>query len=107
MVQVFDAEPDTNHLLGVELADTHSVAGFMKAIFRDRPDAVLGSNLYDHWMETLSHPSVAMTPTDKIRVLFQVALPESSRAILKRLLPFLHRVSEHSVQNKMTVKNLA
>lgn len=89
--------------------DPHAVAGLMKLYFRELPEPILSFELYHNFIIAADAPKIGC---EKELVLHYVRfllkqLPALNYAVLKRLICFLRKVSEHSDVNKMALHNLA
>ena len=80
--------------------DPHAVAGLVKLFLRELENPLLSSRLYPAWIK------IAMVESDHhrimaIRELLRHHLPREHADVLGALLPFLYRVSEHALSNKV------
>jgi len=83
----------------------HNVTGLVKLFLREFPVPLLTFDSYDDFLDVVS----MRDQNEKMNKLSSIigSLPSSNKEILKVLLPFLGRVSQHSKQNMMTSQNLA
>eukprot|EP00039_Didymoeca_costata_P005783 m.84544 g.84544 ORF g.84544 m.84544 type:complete len:450 (+) comp12972_c0_seq1:427-1776(+) len=87
-----------------EGVDPSTVASCLKLFLRKLKEPVLMSSMYDEFMASIKLPDDERTV--KVKELLQ-KLPKPHIALLQELIPFLLRVSQHSEENKMTIRNLA
>eukprot|EP00033_Pygsuia_biforma_P002466 GCRY01002734.1.p1 GENE.GCRY01002734.1~~GCRY01002734.1.p1 ORF type:complete len:211 (-),score=48.20 GCRY01002734.1:64-696(-) len=83
----------------------HDVASLFKLFFREMPDPLFTSALYDNLLD--AHD---LSPeSERLLALRQLMhdIPEANFLLLSFLAQFLNRVSEHSSANLMTKNNLA
>eukprot|EP00039_Didymoeca_costata_P002475 m.60449 g.60449 ORF g.60449 m.60449 type:complete len:908 (+) comp11322_c0_seq1:103-2826(+) len=90
--------------------NVHCIASCLKQYFRDLPEPLLATELYDDWMKVgsndISDPQSRKTAINLCQSALQ-KLPHINRQVLSLLLPFLLEVSSKSQVNKMSVENLA
>ncbi|KAI7851738.1 hypothetical protein BDC45DRAFT_514915 [Circinella umbellata] len=88
-----------------EINDICAVTSVLKHYFRQLPNPLLTYEQYMNFLNTVSLP-LGPEKTDKyIELLSQ--LPKANYDTLKMLMEHLQRVSQHSKQNLMTIKNLS
>jgi len=95
---------------GGDLSDAHAVdvASLLKQFFRELPDPLLTSALYDVFVQCVGAATVDGTsaPIDAV-LLACLLLPDSNLATLRYLVTFLMRVAAMSDRNKMDASNIA
>ena len=95
---------------GGDLADAHAVdvASLLKQFFRELPDPLLTSALYDVFMQCARAAAMDRSPACHEAVLLAcLLLPDVNLATLRYLVIFLKRVAAMSEQNRMDASNLA
>ncbi|XP_021342197.1 arf-GAP with Rho-GAP domain, ANK repeat and PH domain-containing protein 2-like isoform X1 [Mizuhopecten yessoensis] len=102
------------HAVKLELGThtVHEVANALKRFFRNLKDPLLTSHLYNTWIEKSLEKDVAgkttMTQTKLDWYHYYIReLPTVHSRTLRRLVIHLAKLSGYSVENKMTVKNIA
>ena len=88
-----------------EGVDASTIASCLKLYLRQLPDPVMTMALYDEVLNICRVPEAERMPV--VLHLLHGKLPPAHLEVLKLLLPFLQLVSTHSLENKMTVQNLA
>ncbi|XP_038057058.1 arf-GAP with Rho-GAP domain, ANK repeat and PH domain-containing protein 1-like isoform X2 [Patiria miniata] len=83
----------------------HDVTGALKKFFRELPDPLLTSKLYQKWTEVASYQDHSIRLQWYQHLLSE--LPLVNFHTLKMLIGHLKNVSEHSDFNKMYIRNLA
>lgn len=88
--------------------DVHTVAGLLKLYLRELPEPLLGDALYDQWVGACAKSSDTGKP-EALVGLKQVVqqLPKANFDNLRLLIRFLHLLTCHHEENKMTATNLA
>eukprot|EP01136_Pigoraptor_vietnamica_P039730 Opistho-1_new@10836 len=104
--QCFDTDPDSVDLHSDDWCfAVHCVASVLKLFFRELPDPLLTSELYDKWID-IGKIEDNDARLAAIRPLLE-HIPPYNRATLKYMAEFLCRVARHSETNRMSVDNLA
>lgn len=85
--------------------DINSVATLLKHFLRDLPDPLLTSANYTSFL-TAARIDDDIVRRDSLHAIIN-DLPDPNYATLRQLTLHLHKVAEHSAQNKMTPSNLA
>eukprot|EP00002_Diphylleia_rotans_P019934 TRINITY_DN3856_c0_g1_i1.p1 TRINITY_DN3856_c0_g1~~TRINITY_DN3856_c0_g1_i1.p1 ORF type:complete len:834 (+),score=194.02 TRINITY_DN3856_c0_g1_i1:50-2551(+) len=85
--------------------DPHLVSSLLKLWIRELPEPLMTFDLYDEWVEASDAGGIESYIQD-LKTLFE-SLPPSNKMVLKKLLLFLHLVSQYSQVNKMTPANLS
>lgn len=88
--------------------DVHTVAGLLKLYLRELPEPLLGDALYEQWADACaSHSNTGRgEPIDDLKRVVE-QLPKANYDNLRLLARFLHLLTCHHEQNKMTATNLA
>jgi len=83
----------------------HEVSGVLKAFFRELPEPVVPFSHFQSFMNPLRIES----EEERIAAFKEavVALPNDNRHLLRKLMEFLHVVTLHEEQNRMSPQNLA
>jgi len=95
---------------GGDLADAHAVdvASLLKQFFRELPDPLLTSGLYDVFVQCVAATAVNGAPACRDAVLLAcLLLPDTNLATLRYLVTFLMHVAAMSEHNRMDASNLA
>eukprot|EP01137_Pigoraptor_chileana_P016557 Opistho-2@73494 len=104
--QCFDQDSDSVDLHSDEWCfAVHCVASVLKLFFRELPDSLLTTELYDQWVDAgkLEDDSARYVEIHKL----VDSIPPYNRETLKFMVEFLARVAGHSELNRMTIDNLA
>lgn len=86
--------------------DVHTIAGLLKLYLRELPEPLLTYELYDEWIRV----AVRILRKEPIEISIKHVisqLPEANYDNLRHLIRFLHTLTCHREQNKMTATNLA
>uniref|UniRef100_A0ABM5GK83 Protein FAM13A isoform X2 n=1 Tax=Pogona vitticeps TaxID=103695 RepID=A0ABM5GK83_9SAUR len=86
--------------------DVSSAASLLKLFLRELPDRVITSAAHSKFMQLYQDNKHYGLNANILRELVK-QLPESHYCLLKYLCQFLRRVSEHHLENKMNISNLA
>lgn len=101
--QAFNMDDDAVQLT-VDKYSVHDVGGALKLFFRELPDPLIPSNLYQKFIAASAvqdHNSSLYSLQSAIK-----ELPYHNYETLKRMCVHLARISEHSDSNKMTIRNV-
>lgn len=86
--------------------DVHTIAGLLKLYLRELPEPLFTHTLYDQWInvtvKTLNQEQTEISLEQLIS-----KLPRTNYDNLRHLIRFLHTLTCHRGQNKMTATNLA
>lgn len=102
------AEIEAGHasLAGLDTADHHILTAIIKSYLRELPEPLMGAHLYQDWLE-----AGKLEGEDRFDVIWNLlqheSLPRENYRNIQYLFKFLHEVTKHSEQNKMTASNLA
>jgi len=87
-------------------SDHHLLTATIKSYLRELPEPLLGCELYQDWVEAGN-----LEGEDKFDAIWNLLqheqLPRENYRNIQYLFKFLHEVTQHSEQNKMTASNLA
>ena len=95
---------------GGDLSGAHAVdvASLLKQFFRDLPDPLLTSALYDVFMQCVGATTADGASVCRDAVLLAcLLLPDANLATLRYLVTFLMRIAAMSEHNRMDASNLA
>eukprot|EP01114_Cavostelium_apophysatum_P004198 TRINITY_DN1437_c0_g1_i2.p1 TRINITY_DN1437_c0_g1~~TRINITY_DN1437_c0_g1_i2.p1 ORF type:complete len:472 (-),score=118.95 TRINITY_DN1437_c0_g1_i2:1285-2700(-) len=104
---LLDAGKDPKEIIeGIQ--DVHASCALLKKFFRDLPEPLLTSDLYDCFIVLYESKHLVDEPEfqRKLRDLVKL-LPPRNKIITQFVLNFLSFVSTHQETNKMSIKNLA
>jgi len=85
--------------------DAHTITGLLKLYFRDLAEPLIVYDLYDSFVQV----QLVNDPLERRKYMRLLVknLPEANRAVLKFLISFLGRVTQHEKENKMAIHNIA
>ncbi|OCK77044.1 RhoGAP-domain-containing protein [Lepidopterella palustris CBS 459.81] len=85
--------------------DVNSVAGLLKMFFRELPDPLLTAEHYEEFLNA-ARIEDDTTRRDSMHAIIN-GLPDPNYATLRALILHLHRVVQHSMDNRMTSSNIS